>query len=201
MEAVIYILNTSLVKENYSFVLSYISKNRREKAEKLINEKDRLLSIGGGYLLKKYLPSEEIKVSENGKPYLENGPCFNLSHSEKYVVLAIHPSFDVGVDIEKINGNKVDAIKYTLSKEEKNITDIDTLFQIWSNKESLIKCKSTGLKDIKNVNGLPLEGMRLLECEEYYSKSIVYDGYSLSISLKTNNPVKIKIIPLESLEK
>ena len=199
-EVMVYILHTSLVKNHFSFVSNFVDKERKEKAERYMNEKDQLLSFGAGYLLKKYLPNKEIKYTESGKPYLENGPCFNLSHSGEYVALAIHPSRDVGIDIERINKNKIDGIQFVLNDEEKTIDDIETLFRVWSNKESLTKCTSTGLKDIKNVSGLPMEGMRLILEEPYYLKSMIFEGYSLSLSLKGKEPFELNITQVDILE-
>ena len=199
VEVRLYLLHSSLVKENLPFVLSFVDGKRKEKAERLVNEKDKLLSLGAGYLLKKYLPKGEIKLTDSGKPYLQNGPYFNLSHSSEYVVLAIHNSRDVGVDIEKINEDKINAIKYVLSEKERNIKELNTLFQVWSNKESLIKCLSTGLKDIKSVDGLPLEGKRIVNENPYFTKSMIYDGYSLSVTLKGEEPFIIKITSVQNL--
>lgn len=196
----IHILHISQVKKHFSFVSSFVDEKRKEKAEKYVNEKDRLLSFGAGYLLKKYLPKENVKLTNSGKPYLPNGPFFNLSHSEEYVVLAIHSTRDVGADIEKIDDQRVDAIRFVLNEEEKKVSDVNTLFQMWSNKESLIKCMSTGLKDIKNVNGLPLEGIRTINGEEFFSKSVIYEGYSLSVTLKGNGPFNINIKQVDILE-
>ena len=145
MKANIYILHISLVKENLPFVLSNLDKERKEKAEKYVNEKDRLLSYGAGLLVKKFLPNKEIKETKNKKPYLENGPYFNISHSGEFVVLAICESCDIGVDIEQVNEKKVDAIKFTLNKDEKKTNNVNDLFRMWSNKESLIKCMSSNV--------------------------------------------------------
>ena len=199
-EAMVYILHTLQVKNHFSFVSNFVDIQRKEKAERYMNEKDQLLSFGAGYLLKKYLPNKEIKYTESGKPYLESGPCFNLSHSGEYVVLAIHPSREVGIDIERINKNKIDGIQFVLNDDEKSISDIEMLFKIWSNKESLIKCTSTGLKDIKNVSGLPPEGMRIVLEETYYLKSMIYEGYSLSLALKGKEPFNMNTIEVEIID-
>ena len=190
-EVNVYILHTSLVKKHFSFVENFVYPTRREKALRYVNEKDQLLSFGAGYLIKKYLPNEEILLTESGKPYLKDGPFFNVSHSGEYVVLAIHPSLDVGIDIERIASSKVEGIKFVLSEDEQKISDVNTLFRIWTNKESLTKCISSGLKDIKNVNGLPLEGMRLIIDEKYYVKSTLFEDYALSVSLKGKEPFVI----------
>ena len=192
-EIIVRILHISLIKEKLSFVTSFVDLDRKEKARRFINEKDQLLSLGSGYLMKKYLPQEEIKKTETGKPYLVNGPFFNVSHSGEYVVFVSHQSRDVGVDIEKIDSNKIDGILYVLDEEEKKVNDVKTYFQMWSNKESVIKCLSSGLKDIKNVKGLPLEGNRVINNSNYYTKSTIYDGYSLSVTLKGKEPFIIKI--------
>ncbi len=197
---VIYFLRTALIKDNYSFIFSFVDEKRKEKAEKYVKENDRLLSLGAGYLLKKYLPNEEIIINENGKPYIPNGPFFNISHSGDYVVLAIHQNREVGIDIEKIDNNQLDAIRFVLNKEEEKIADPTTLFQIWSNKESLTKCMSVGLKDIKNISGLPLEGIRTIDEIDYYSKSMAYKGYSLSITLKGKEPFIEEIKHIDILE-
>lgn len=200
MNVDLYILHTSLVKENLSAVLSYIDKGRKDKAEKYLNEKDCLLSYGAGLLIKKYLPSGEIKETKNKKPYLENGPYFNISHSGEFAVLATCESCDIGVDIEQVNEKKIDAIKFTLCEDEKKINDVNDLFRMWSNKESLIKCMSSNLNDIRKLNGLPLEGCRSINGEDYYTRSMIYEGYSLSVTLHTNVDFEIVINRIDSFE-
>jgi len=199
-EVVVYILNTHLVKNNLKFVLNFVDANRKVKALKFVQEKDQLLSLGAGYLVKKYLPQENISETKSGKPYLKNGPYFNVSHSGEYVVLVIHDSREVGVDIERINDSKVDGIKHVLSDKEKSVSDTNTLFLLWSNKESLIKCLSAGIQDIKIVSGLPLEGIRTINNEDFYTRSEIYDNYSLSVTLKGSEPFNIAIKPITSLE-
>ena len=149
--------------------------------------------------MKRYLPNGEIKITKSGKPYLENGPFFNLSHGDEYIAF-ISSAREVGIDIERINQNKLDGIRYVLNQEEKEVADINTLFQIWSNKESLVKCTSNGLKDIKSVKGLPLIGNRNIEGQDYYTESMIYDCYSLSVTLKGKEPFKIRIERINSLE-
>lgn len=195
-EVVIYILHISKVKDNTKLVLSFIDEIRKQKALRYINEKDQLLSLGAAYLLKKYLPAGEIKTTSNGKPYLDGGPFFNLSHSGEYAVLGIHPTRDVGIDIERIDDKKLDAIRFVLNEEESKFTNVEDLFKIWSNKESLIKCLSTLINDIKKVNGLPLDGVR--DC--HYRESLIHDGYSLSLTLKGIEPFKIKIQNVDIVE-
>ena len=189
----VYIIQKQLIKGNLDYVLSFIDEKRKEKALKLPTEDGRLLSLGAAHLMKKHLPNKEINENEYGKPYIEGGPFFNISHSGDYSVLAIHPSREVGVDIEKINETKINAIKYTLSEDEKKENNPETLFRMWSNKESIVKCISTGLNDIKKVNALPLNGPRKIGPKSYFTKSELYKGYSLSITLEGEEEFEIEI--------
>ena len=50
------------------------------------------------------------------------------------------------------------------------------------------------------MNGLPLEGMRLIIDECYYVKSMLYDDYSLSVTLRGKEPFNININQVNILE-
>ncbi len=43
-----------------------------------------------------------IEVGDHGKPHCPGGPAFNLSHSGDLILLALHPRWPVGVDLEKL---------------------------------------------------------------------------------------------------
>lgn len=192
-KVIVHIIDISFIKDNESFIMSYVDSKRREKALKFVHENDRLLSLGAGYLLKKYLHEGDINISPSGKPYLSDGPFFNLAHSGEYVILVVHPTREVGVDIEKIDESKKAAVEYVLNEEEKKVKDLNDLFQIWTNKESLIKCTSVGIKDIKKAPGYPLTGIKIFNEEEFYNKSLIYNGYSISVTLKEKQSFEIEL--------
>lgn len=50
--------------------------------------------------------SVAITLSTYGKPYCDNAPFFNISHSGDYIALAIHPSRTVGIDVEQMQQHK-----------------------------------------------------------------------------------------------
>ena len=199
-DIIAYLLHIDLIRKHSSTLFSFCDEDRKAKANRFVQEKDRLLCIGAGYLLKRYLPEGPVKVTPGGKPYLEDGPYFNLSHSGEYVLLGVSKTREIGVDIERINPSKIDGIRFVLSDEEKQITDEETLFRMWTNKESLTKCKGTGIQDIKSVNGLPLDGPRTLDEEHYYTTSMLEQGYALSVTLKGDEPFQISIKLITALE-
>ena len=199
-DIIAYLLHIDLIRKHSSTLFSFCDEDRKAKANRFVQEKDRLLCIVAGYLLKRYLPEGPVKVTPGGKPYLADGPYFNLSHSGEYVLLGVSKTREIGVDIERINPSKIDGIRFVLSDEEKRITDDETLFRMWTNKESLTKCKGTGIQDIKSVNGLPLEGPRTLDEEHYYTTSMLEQGYALSVTLKGDEPFQISIKLITALE-
>lgn len=42
-----------------------------------------------------------LEAGSHGKPHCPGGPAFNLSHSGELILLAVHPSQPVGVDVER----------------------------------------------------------------------------------------------------
>ena len=203
MEVFVYILNTQSVKDNQSLIVSILDKERVERANKYVHEKDQLLSLGAGYLVKKLLLNKEIKNTKSGKPYIENGPYFNISHSGELVALAICEDSNVGIDIEKVDEKKINGIKSILCENEKNTKNPGDLFKIWSNKESILKCRLEPLIDVRKVSGLPFDGVRELDNRLYYTKSMIYEGYSLSATVEGDKPFKLNIknVTVSELEK
>jgi phosphopantetheinyl transferase len=45
-----------------------------------------------------------LRFPQQRKPYLEDGPCFSVSHSGKRVVVAASDRCDVGIDVEDTGG-------------------------------------------------------------------------------------------------
>lgn len=69
----VYIIHTSLIKDNFALVSSFVDAARKEKAERYVNEKDKSLSYGAEYLVSKYLPKKEMKETLNTKQDFNNG--------------------------------------------------------------------------------------------------------------------------------
>ena len=147
-------------------------------------ETDRLLSLGAGLLTSVCAPKGKILFNENGKPYAEGGPFFNVSHSGRYVVAATDVSRETGVDIQRIDEKRLAAIRYVSDEA----SSVEQAFAIWANKESLIKCLGANMSIIKEVPALPLNGARYYKGEGFYTRSTIFDGYALSVTLKGVEP-------------
>jgi len=95
--------------------------------------------------LKKLLGNEfYIFYTAAGKPFLHEN-CFNISisHSGKWIVVAVHPSLNIGVDIERPT-DKIGIVykRFLSEREQKDLSqgaDIRQLQIAWSAKEALYK--------------------------------------------------------------
>jgi len=101
--------------------------------------------------LMKCLPRREgmcFMISEEGRPYLEDGPFFSLSHTNVYSILAISRIYQIGIDIEidrTIRFAKQIASRFFHPAERKLLerkgwTSPDFL-KIWVIKEAIVKSK------------------------------------------------------------
>ena len=147
------------------------------------------------YLKNKYIG--EYQINENGKP-IANNVYFNISHSHGLVGLVINDQYDIGLDIEKMRDIDDSLKKHICSDEEYQYSEDNISFlQIWTNKESLLKCLGTGInKRLKEVIGLPINGIREYMGEIYRSNTLRYKDYIITVTIKGDTPLNIDIIEL-----
>ena len=93
------VLDVELAFRHQKVLLSKVNESQKEKALKYKNEIDQIRSLASSYLVNS-LSNEPLLFNDMGKPFFENGPYFNISHSGKYIVMAVSNK-EVGVDIEE----------------------------------------------------------------------------------------------------
>ena len=138
-----------------------LPQNEKKHLEDLRSSKRRLEYLTGRILLRTILQkifdlpcNIEIKKSKKGKPFIESGPEFNLSHSRGITFLGVSNDAPIGVDVEfQTEGRDVSGIaKYygrsdelqyleSLGHKEQN----EAFYKIWSLKESYSKAKGIGI--------------------------------------------------------
>ncbi|CAA7197570.1 4'-phosphopantetheinyl transferase family protein [Chryseobacterium potabilaquae] len=108
-----------------------------------------------------------IRFKNNQKPYFENGPFFNISHSGRQVACAINNDFNIGMDLEKIEPiSYTEFYEYFTASEQEYITHstspISTFYKLWTKKEAFIKADGRGLE-------IPLNSFNTLENTLYFN--------------------------------
>lgn len=85
----------------------------------------------------------EIKKGPYGKPYLEQGPFFNLSHSKGLLAMAMGEQ-ELGLDLE---GPRAITHKGFIRPEEEGIDPLT----LWVVKESFMKYTGEGIRQFRAV--------------------------------------------------
>ena len=168
-----------------------------------------LRTLLGRYL---QLPGTAIAFTANeyGKPATDGGIKFNVAHSGDYALLAFARDREVGVDVERISGDRVvgELARRVLSPGEyerfgalAESERVPTFFQIWTLKEAVLKAIGSGLSiapECVEVAFYPDEP-RLIGCSAkeiddvnewtVRSVSIGDDGYAAAVAVRMKMPV------------
>ena len=136
-----------------------LSQYRREKLAKITQPEAYALSLGAELLLLAALQDLQLPVAEplditcgdGGKPALENGPEFSLSHSGERVLCALSDRA-VGADIQQLRPyNPALAHRFFTAEEGAWLEaqqERDLAFSLlWSLKESYVKFLGSGIAE------------------------------------------------------
>ncbi len=193
--AMIYAIHANTVRQSDWTPLAESMPERMAKAQRFRFEKDRLLCVGAGILMREVVGirnESELKTGEFGKLSAPGYPSFNLSHSGEWCVLAMG-SDDVGIDIERVDPAHLRVASSVYTDAElawMNESPLERFFLLWTWKESVMKATGAGLSlEPRSFEVLPFcrnapirLGGRLL-----YAGSYGLDGYQCSVC--TTHPV------------
>lgn len=160
MENKVYIVRTDALNDEKVFARLYnaVSEERRRKADRFVQKRDKMLSIGAEILMKRALSDcgiedFSLKYGENGKPYLaDNRLYFNLSHSENTVICAVSER-EIGADAEKVGDFDLEIARRFFHRDEfelleklpTNAEKREMFFRLWTLKESFAKALGKGI--------------------------------------------------------
>lgn len=141
--------------------LATLSDKEAARMARFVFDKDRF-RFGQSHarmraLLADYLGATpaDLAFGENahGKPSLEGGPYFNLSHSHNLAALAISDAFELGLDIEHvraIEGPEI-ARRFFSARECAALNAYvgsdyeEAFYRCWTRKEAYVKAQGEGL--------------------------------------------------------
>ncbi len=139
--------------------------------------------------------------SKNGKPFIFGSKIkFNISKTESTIVIAFTDNIEIGIDIEKISGEKIFSnqnIFFSGSEIELIQGDktIKTFFKLWTRKEAFLKFLGTGITEKANNISLASDRNEIeidLQSDEAYINSfIISDEIYCSVCTSKNKPIYI----------
>ena len=178
--------------------------DRAQKIRSLHFLDDRRRSFAAGLLLEAALGREavfRIERSGSGKPYIDGGPCFSLSHSGSWVVLAVCRD-EVGVDIESIRPDRDTALIARRAFQPEEIAAAGSgagiFYRVWTAKESYLKmlgCSSVSISDfcVRLTGGTGrIKGRTDTEIRFFEQ----FDGYMAAVSAHegTDWPAEVTVL-------
>ena len=117
--------------------------------------------------------------SENGKPFLENGPFFSISHCKEAIAVALDDQ-PIGIDVESIRRFEPELVTRTMSPSEQAlIAAADhperAFIRLWTQKEAILKMQGTGITSFEQLQTLSIPDNRIQTIEkEKYIYTIAY---------------------------
>lgn len=200
--AAVFLLNCKDCEPTLLSLQSLISADRRQRALKMRKRESALHCIGAEICLSIALGLPlplKLMTEKGGKPFIENAPQFNISHSGEYVICAVDEE-PIGVDIERINRMKgpiFNRIASPLEKEKASKLSKSELpeyyCKVWTRKESLLKLTGEGIR--KKLSSV------CTESAPYHYRTEKNGEYIYSICLSESKDTKPYFITEEILKK
>ena len=151
------IIHTKLFEDfDNHLIIKRLSKVELDEFHELNSIQRKREFITTRILLKDHFDDHCILTYRNKKPILNEGTYISISHKNDELVICLNESYQIGVDIEKIDSR----IQKITSKfcgpsevlEFENNKSIELLTMFWSAKEAIYKCLNNEnniyLKDI-----------------------------------------------------
>lgn len=155
------ILSDEKWKNQDEILLSYVSKERKERLLRYRFDIDRKLSLYSA-LIVHMRAVQQMDISnldvhfikkEDGKPVLDGFPefHFNISHTRNAVMCGFSNE-ELGVDVEKISKAPFDIMRKCFTQNEIDCVDTTVeenadFYKIWTRKEAYGKLRGIGISD------------------------------------------------------
>ena len=159
-------------------MLPLVSAQRREQALKYKHTLGQFCCLKSWLMLSAmHIGEMEFLYNEHGKPYIEGGPFFSISHCKEAIVVALDDQ-PIGIDVEAIRNVDQDLILRTMNEEEqKQIHSNRDFTRLWTQKEAIVKAQGVGIVSFEQLQGIRSQesGCRIQTVEkEKYIYSIAY---------------------------
>jgi len=168
-------------------MLPLVSEQRREQALRYKHTLGQFCCLKSWLMLKEGLELmgyrlQDFCYNEHGKPYIEGGPYFSISHCKEGIAVAIDDQ-PIGIDIEGIRHADKSLIERTMNEQERVGMDDRKFTRLWTQKEAIVKAQGVGIMSFEQLQTILENGHWTLEIyeKENYIYSIAY-GKLCSIS-------------------
>lgn len=186
---------------------------QQEKVLSFVQQKDYNATFFGKVLLEyafrengQTLDWDDVVYNEKEKPYIKNSEIdFNLSHSGKYVALAIGNGL-LGIDIEMHRSVRLDLFNRQFQEDEwqkirSSEDSLEQFFLFWAIKEAAIKADGRGVEVLSKTHILSDNQIQIEEKVWNYQSFYFLKGYSMAICAELPFKVNEKDINFPDTDK
>ena len=191
------VLDENLRIDELKEYVALLPPERQEKIARYRFEKDKLLSLAAGLLIRRAIGESPITFDDHDKPYAQSGVFFSVSHSGSVAAIAVD-DIEVGLDVEQIpdeNRLKI-ADRFYHPRERAYVKEAQdqcrAFCEIWTRKEAVLKMTGEGIStDLTafDTTALPLSA-------QLYTSDL--DDYCISVC--SVEPLGEKMINISRLE-
>lgn len=171
---------TQCTEQEVQRMLPLVSTQRREQALRYKHTLGQFCCLKSWLMLKEGLRVTGYRLrdfcyNEHGKPYLEGGPYFSISHCKAGIAVAVDDQ-PIGIDIETIRHAKEDLIERTMNEQERVGMDDRKFTRLWTRKEAVVKAEGTGIYSFEQLQTILDNGQWTLDTfeKDNYIYSIAY---------------------------
>lgn len=166
-------------------MLPLVSAQRREQALKYKHTLGQFCCLKSWLMLSAmHIGEMEFLYNEHGKPYIEGGPFFSISHCKEAIAVAIDDQ-PIGIDIEAIRNVDQDLILRTMNEEEqKQIHSNRDFTRLWTQKEAIVKAQGVGIVSFEQLQGIRSQDSGFLSWRNDYFRiqTVEKEKYIYSIA-------------------
>jgi 4'-phosphopantetheinyl transferase len=187
-------------------LLSLLPPALQQKVLKFRRWEDQHAGLLGKILLRLALKNagyppdlSRLHYTETQKPFLPEGPAFNLSHSGNRVICLFGGQEPLGIDIESLTPLSFEDFQPQFTEKEWAIirhdpTPLNAFYRFWTAKESILKADGRGL-------GIPLQSLDLSETMTLTVDGArwsvhelpLFDNYACHCAITGENPPTIEL--------
>ena len=167
-------------EEEVQRLLPQVNAQRREQALRYKHTFGQFCCLKSWLMLSAmHIGDMEFLYNEHGKPYIEGGPYFSISHCKEGIAVAIDDQ-PIGIDIEAIRHADEDLILRTMNEKEqariREAVQTDRTFtRLWTQKEAILKMEGIGITSFEQLQQLSISDYRIQTTEkDKYIYSIAY---------------------------
>lgn len=167
------VIEERLLQSSFDLLIRKMPEKIRARIQRFIRWEDAHACLVGYLLIERFVLKENqsldyLQTNQFGKPYLDNGPFFNVTHSGRLIALAA-AKFEIGIDAEFIQEYDFLSLidEFTSEKEKKRIlyskNPLKEFYHYWTQKEACIKQVGKGLSTLLKSFEISNSGITYVE--------------------------------------